>query len=131
MAKGRRGSTAAHRLLVQAGDRAASEPERRFIALLRRGGITGWRVNLEITLTNGREAILDIAFPALRFAIEVDGWAFHSEHDRFVRDRSRKRALVADGWTVVEVTWDDLMHRPDEVLDEIRRTLARLGTGSP
>jgi very-short-patch-repair endonuclease len=48
-----------------------------------------------------------------------------------VRDRSRKRALVADGWTVVEVTWDDLMHRPDEVLDEIRRTLAPLGTGSP
>ncbi|HEY2221193.1 type IV toxin-antitoxin system AbiEi family antitoxin domain-containing protein [Actinomycetospora sp.] len=124
---GRRGSATAHRLLVQAGDRAASEPERRFVALLRRGGIAGWRVNLEVTLTSGREAILDVAFPAVRFAIEVDGWAFHSERDRFVRDRSRKRALVADGWTVVEVTWDDLVNRPGEVLDEVRRTLARLG----
>lgn len=123
---GRRGSTVAHRLLVQAGDRAASEPERRFVALLRRGGITGWTANLEVTLTSGRQAILDVAFLAIRFAIEVDGWAFHVERDRFVRDRSRKRALVADGWTVVEVTWDDLLHRPDEVLDQIRRTLARL-----
>jgi very-short-patch-repair endonuclease len=123
---GRHGSTAAHRLLVQAGDRAASEPERRLIAVLRRGGITGWQVNLEVTLTNGRETILDVAFPAVRFAIEVDGWAFHSERDRFVRDRSRKRALVADGWTIVEVTWDDLLHRLDQVLDDIRRTLGRL-----
>jgi hypothetical protein len=28
---------------------------------------------------------------------------------------------------VAEVTWDDLIHRPEQVLDEIRRILARLG----
>jgi very-short-patch-repair endonuclease len=123
---GRRGSAAAHRLLVQAGDRAASEPERRVIALLRGGGITGWAVNLAVTLAEGQEYLLDVAFLELRFAIEVDGWAFHSDRDRFVRDRIRKRALVAEGWTIVEVTWDDLLQRPEQVLDDIRRTLARL-----
>ena len=123
---GRRGSAAAGRLLVQAGDRAASRPERRVIALLRGGGITGWSVNLPVTLASGQEYVLDIAFDEVRFAIEVDGWAFHSDHDQFVRDRRRKRALVAEGWTVIEVTWDDLVHRPDAVLGEIRRTLARL-----
>ncbi len=123
---GRRGSAAAHRLLVQAGDRAASKPERLVIALLRQARITGWTVNLEVTLSDGLRVIIDVAFPAVRFAIEVDGWAFHVDPERFVRDRIRKRALVADGWTVVEVTWDDLLRRPDEVIGQVRRTLARL-----
>ena len=35
-------------------------------------------------------------------------------------------AAWAEGWTIVEVTWDDLLQRPEQVLDEIRRTLARL-----
>jgi very-short-patch-repair endonuclease len=126
---GRRGSAAAHRLLVQAGDHAASEPERRVIALFRRGRVTGWVVNHPVTLSSGEEFVLDLAFLAVRFALEIDGWAFHSTPDRFVRDRARKRALVADGWVVAEVTWDDLLHRPEQVLDEIRRTLARLGVG--
>jgi very-short-patch-repair endonuclease len=123
---GRRGSAAAHDLLVRAGDRAASRPERRFVALLRRGGFTGWRVNHEVRLDSGQEYCLDVAFDEVRLAIEVDGWAVHSDHDQFVRDRQRKRALVADGWTVIEVTWDDLVRRPERVLDELRRTLARL-----
>lgn len=77
--------------------------------------------------------MLDVAFEDVRFAIEEwgehadRGWAHHVDHDRFVDDRARKRALVADGWTVIEVTWADLQARPDEVLDQIRRTLARLG----
>ncbi|NMO89017.1 type IV toxin-antitoxin system AbiEi family antitoxin domain-containing protein [Actinomycetospora sp. TBRC 11914] len=123
---GRRGSAAAHRLLVRAGDRAASEPERLVAALLRRAGVTGWTLNHEVTLSTGRRALLDIAFPDVRFAIEVDGWAFHVDPERFVGDRVRKRTLVADGWTVVEVTWDDLLNRPDEVIDQVRRVLARL-----
>jgi very-short-patch-repair endonuclease len=86
-------------------------------------------VNRAVTLTSGQAYVLDLAFPELRFALEVDGWAFHSTPDRFVRDRARKRALVADGWVVAEVTWDDLVHRPEQVLDEMRRTLARLRAG--
>lgn len=125
---GRRGSAAAGRLLARAGDRAASEPERRMIALLRAGGITGWSVNLSVALSRGGTAILDIAFADARFAIEVDGWAFHVDPARFVGGRVRKRALVADGWTVIEVTWADLVERPGEVLDQIRRTLVRLST---
>ena len=123
---GRRGSATAHRLLVQASDRAASKPERLVVELLRRAGITGWTLNLAVTLSTGRRALVDIAFPDVRFAVEVDGWAFHVDPERFVGDRVRKRTLVAAGWTVVEVTWDDLLHRPDEVVDQLRRTLARL-----
>lgn len=123
---GRRGSATAGRLIAQAGDRAASGAERRAIALLRRAGITGWRVNLPVPLCDGRRAIVDIAFPEVRFALEVDGWAFHVDRERFVGGRGRKRELVALGWTVAEVTWEDLVERPDEVVDHVRRTLRQL-----
>ena len=122
----RKGSATAGRLIARAGDRAASEPERRLIAVLRGAGIRGWVVNLPVTLTSGRRVVVDIAFADLQFAIEVDGWAHHVDHDRFVGDRGRKRAMVADGWTVIEVTWDDLEHRPEQVVAEIRAALIRL-----
>jgi very-short-patch-repair endonuclease len=121
---GRRGSGAAHRLLAQAADRAASQAERLMIALLEDAGITGWAVNLAVTLSDGRSAVVDIAFAGAKFALEVDGWAFHSDPERFVDRRARTRALVADGWVVAEVTWEDLRRRPDKVIAEIRRTLA-------
>ncbi|MEJ2866696.1 type IV toxin-antitoxin system AbiEi family antitoxin domain-containing protein [Actinomycetospora sp. OC33-EN08] len=121
---GRRGSGAAHRLLVQAADRAASTAERVAIALLRGGGVSGWEVNLEVLLSDGREAVIDIAFREAKFALEIDGWAFHQDPERFISRRARKRALVADGWVVAEVTWKELTEQPEKVLDEIRRTLA-------
>lgn len=121
---GRRGSRAAHELLVQAADRAASKAERMVIALLKDAGITGWAVNLAVTLSDGREAIIDIAFVGAKFALEIDGWAFHSDPERFIDRRARTRALVADGWVVAEVAWRDLVQRPEKVIDEIRRTLA-------
>lgn len=121
---GRRGSGAAHRLLVRAADRAASKAERAMIALLRDGGITGWAVNLAMVLSDGREAVVDIAFAEAKFALEVDGWAYHCDPARFIDRRARTRALVADGWVVAEVTWEDLVRRPEKILDEIRRTLA-------
>jgi very-short-patch-repair endonuclease len=128
---GRRGSGAAHQLILRAGDRAASEAERLVIALLRRGAISGWEVNLEVALSDGRLAIVDVAFSAARFALEVDGWAFHCDPERFVGGRGRKRALVADGWAVAEVTWEDLVQRPEKVLDEVRRTLAHRTPAEP
>ncbi len=125
---GRRGSRAAHDLLVQASDRAASGAERIMIALLRDAGITVWAVNLAVTLADGRGVIIDIAFADAKFALEVDGWAFHSDPSRFIERRARTRALVADGWVVAEVTWEDLEKRPAKVIAEIRRTLAHRAT---
>ncbi|MDL5158740.1 type IV toxin-antitoxin system AbiEi family antitoxin domain-containing protein [Actinomycetospora termitidis] len=121
---GRRGSAAAHELLVQAADRAASKAERVMIALLRDAGISGWAVNLAVMLSDGREAVIDIAFEGARFALEVDGWAFHSDPERFIDRRARTRALVADGWVVAEVAWKELEEHPDKVVEQIRRTLA-------
>jgi very-short-patch-repair endonuclease len=110
----RRGSTAAGRLLAAASDRAASTAERAMITLLRSAGIAGWHLHYR---DSGYE--LDFAFPARRVAIEVDGWAWHSDAGTFRRDRRRQNAVVLAGWTVLRFTWHDLTHSPDQVIAEI------------
>lgn len=109
--------------VAQGGTR--SEGERLLLRLLQRAGARGWVANFELSI-GGIVAILDVAFPALLLALEVDGRAWHSAGDRFQRDRTRQNALVAGGWTVLRFTWDDLTERPDTVISTVRETLARL-----
>lgn len=52
----------------------------------------------------GRTFRLDLAYPAAKLAIELDGWAFHNSRSAFDDDRSRANALVAAGWTVLRFT---------------------------
>ncbi|MGH3925194.1 MAG: endonuclease domain-containing protein, partial [Pseudonocardiaceae bacterium] len=67
---------------------------------------------------------IDVAFPAQRVAIEVDGWAWHITPGQFIGDRQRQNAMVNLGWTVLRFTWHDLVGRPEAVLDEIRAALS-------
>lgn len=116
---GRRGSAAAAALLVAAADRAASQAERLLVRLLRDARITGW------VLGHGWEGyVIDVAFPRLRVAIEVDGWAWHTAPERFVRDRQRQNALVNGGWHVLRFSWHDLTQQPAAVLAAVRAGLA-------
>lgn len=116
---GRHGSAAASALLVAAADRAASQAERLLVGMLRHAGITGWVVG------HAWEGyLIDVAFPAQRIAIEVDGWAWHMTPERFVRDKRRQNAIVNGRWHVLRFSWHDLVERPDEVIDTVRTALA-------
>lgn len=115
---GRQGSAAAGRLLTVSADRAASHAERLLVKLLRGAGITGWEQNHPVL-----GYLIDLAFPAHRVAVEVDGWAWHMTPDRFIRDRQRQNAVVNLGWTVLRFTWHDLVGRPARVVDDIRAAL--------
>lgn len=52
----------------------------------------------------GRTFRIDLAYPVLRLAIELDGWEFHSSRSAFDDDLARDNLLVAQGWTVVRFT---------------------------
>lgn len=106
-------------------DGAAAESERALHRILRGAGLGGWQPNFSVVANGCVVAVLDVAFVSARLAIEVDGWAFHSDVDRFQRDRHRQNALHALGWTVLRFTWADLTTRPSYVVATILAQLAR------
>ena len=113
-------------MLAGADPAAASQGERVAQAVLTTGGVTGWVSNHPLRIGGDVVAYLDIAFPDVLLAIEIDGWAWHTDPERFQRDRKRQNALVAAGWTVLRFTWADLIERPEQVLATVVRTLHRL-----
>ncbi len=116
---GAQGNARAAELLTAAADRADSAAERLLIAILRAAGVPGWRQGVRFGPWT-----IDVAFPGVKLAVEVDGWAWHMEVDRFRADRHKGNALTRAGWTLLRFTWHDLTGRPEYVLAEIRAALA-------
>ena len=117
--KGRYGSPAARRMLEAVSGGARSEAERLLIGLLRGAGIEEWYANDRV----GPYSV-DFAFPGQKVAIEVDGWAFHSNQEVFQNDRARQNWLVLQGWQVLRFTWLDITQHPQRVLVAIRAAIS-------
>lgn len=121
---GRTGNTALRELAAQLSDGAAAHSERVLHRLLRQAGITGWRPNFPVWAGGELIGVVDVALPAKRIAIEIDGWAYHSDVDRFRRDRARQNDLIMHGWTVLRFTWADLAEQPGYVRAMVSRAAA-------
>lgn len=106
-------------LLIAAADRADSAAERVVVGLLRGAGITGWQLGLPFGPWT-----IDVGFPEAKVAVEIDGWAWHVDVDRFRADRHKGNALTRAGWTVLRFTWHDLVNRAAYVVAEIRAAVA-------
>ncbi|RZT88934.1 very-short-patch-repair endonuclease [Pseudonocardia sediminis] len=119
-AVGAHGMARAGVLLRECADRADSRAERRLVRVLRRAGITGFVVGHPL----GRMKI-DIAFPDARLAIELDSWAWHTDHDRFEADREKGNALTDAGWNLLRITWKELTEHSDRVVARVRSALLR------
>lgn len=65
---------------------------------------------------------LDLAYPDLRIAIELDGLV-HTEPGVFRSDRRRQNAVVLDGWLILRFTWDDFCRHPDRIVTEVREAM--------
>lgn len=59
-----------------------------------------------------------------QLVVECDSYEWHGNRDGFRKDVRRYTLLVADGWTVLRFTWEDVMHRADWVREVLVRTLA-------
>lgn len=114
--------------LVQARNPADPLPgsvlERRFLRQLRHGRLPEPVGQHRIRDAGHLIAIVDFAYPDARVAIEVDGYRYHSGRARWQRDLTRRNALTAPGWRVINVTADDIANRGGEVCLEIARALA-------
>lgn len=100
---------------------ARSEAERVTVTLFDVHDITGWVANTTIC-----GHLADFVFEEPKLIVEIDGFAFHRDAATFQRDRTKRNALIAAGWTVLNFTWDDITRRPDEVIAAINDALRRV-----
>ncbi|MHC3004968.1 type IV toxin-antitoxin system AbiEi family antitoxin domain-containing protein [Gordonia sp. GN26] len=103
--------------LLKSGARSAAE--RLAVTILDDAAIGGWVANHP---SCGYE--IDLAFTAQMVAVELDGFAFHRDADTFQSDRTRRNALIAAGWTVLNFTWTDLTERAGYVTSTIRQAIS-------
>jgi len=114
--------TAQARRILRAADRSTFAAEKLAVSLLKAAAISGWKVNYEVQL-NGRKLFIDLAFPELGIAIEIDGFAFHSKPMVFRGDRKRQNAVVMGRWKVLRYTWVDLVEEPERFIEEVRQMI--------
>jgi very-short-patch-repair endonuclease len=56
--------------------------------------------------------------------VEIDGVGFHLNKPQFKKDIRRNNVGAANGYRVLRYLYEDVLHRPDGMLDQIRLTLA-------
>lgn len=94
---------------------------------LRDDGITGWVANHRIHVDKDVGYTLDIAFPALRLAFEIDGYGYHQGSQAFAFDRLRDLELARAGWQVVRVPAAWVLEQPHSFARSVREVIqARL-----
>ncbi len=69
---------------------------------------------------------VDLAYPEVCLAIELDSVRYHLNHDSFVGDPRRKNALQLQGWTVLTFTWSDYVDTPRQLVQTVRSMLTNL-----
>jgi len=95
-----------------------SELEREFLALVEGAGLP--RPSSAFVVA-GYE--LDVYWPDLRFAVELDVYATHGTHESFEEDRRRDENLKLAGVELTRVTGRRLEREPEQVVERIRRLL--------
>lgn len=89
------------------GGPSESHPEVLVGDALRRRGVHGLVRQLPIDLPEYGAARFDLAEPALRWAIEIDGFPTHRETAGRALDRSRDAAAQSIGWSTSRVTHEE------------------------
>ncbi len=78
-----------------------------------------------VRLLNGLWVRLHFACPDKLLFIQTNGWGPHRSRGAFVRDHRRENQVVLLGWKPLGFTWDDVVGRPEGVVDEVRAARAR------
>lgn len=98
----------------------SSQESRCRIALIR-NGLPCPKVNWKVRLNNGKIALLDMAYPDIKVAIEYDG---RHHAGQWLADSKRREALEDDGWAYIQVTAENLMN-------DFEKTGTRATSGRP
>lgn len=100
--------------------------EKRFQRLWARLPMTAGLVPMELEwrFDPSRKWRFDVAFPAVRVAVELEGrprrgMSRHTTWNGYVADCQKYNAAAILGWRVLRYTGDDLKKRPVQIVEEI------------
>jgi very-short-patch-repair endonuclease len=80
-----------------------SDLEMRFVRAIVAAGLPEPELQHRVVV-GSRRCRIDIAYPDLRIAMEIDGWEHHRSRTAFDEDRARANDLVVAGWQVLRFT---------------------------
>jgi len=125
--KGQKGISALRKLVqdrLEGTGVSESRLESRLFALLRDAELPLPQKQLPIRGNGGRGIRLDLAYPAIKLAIETDGYRYHSGRRSWQSDIERQSVLASQGWRVLRFSWSDVHDRPDQVIGRVVQALA-------
>ncbi len=116
----RRGTGTLRTLLADptSGTFTRSQAEEKLLELVRAAGLPKPEMNVVL---HGYE--VDCFWRDARLVVEVDGYAFHSSHRAFVRDRQRDSVIIAAGMRVLRLSWRQLTRERDRTLAQLAQAL--------
>lgn len=101
-------------------DLTFSKLERRFLDAVRKAGLPSPSANVAVD-----GFMLDVYWPELRFAVELDVFETHGSHASFESDRLRQEELKLHGVEMIRITGPRFDADPDEVIDRLKRHLTQ------
>jgi very-short-patch-repair endonuclease len=102
--------------------RLRSIMEAKLLPLLTQHNIPAPQCNAKLAVA-GESFEIDFLWRPQRLAVETDGSRFHDNPEAQKRDSRRDRLLPAAGYRIWRLAWDDLEHRPEATMAELRRRL--------
>ena len=123
---GRPGVTRLREVILRNCERAEitdSDFELLALSLLRESNLPEPVLHFKVFDDGRFVAEVDLAFPSLKIAIELDG-DHHLEAEVREKDLPRQNDLVLLGWTVLRFSWKRFCERPELVVAEIRAAIA-------
>jgi very-short-patch-repair endonuclease len=120
--RGRPGIRRLRRVIMAHADRREvtdSDFELLFLAFLREHAMREPVLHHRVLDGDRFVAEVDLCFPDLKIAIELDG-SVHLQDEVREKDLRRQNDLVLLGWTILRFTWKRFTELPEAVLAEIR-----------
>ena len=123
-AKGRAGVAALRRVASidpEPGTRLKSELERAFRDLVESSGLPPYLPN---TVVAGHE--VDAYWPQARLVVELQSRTWHTDPEAFEADHAKRAELMAAGYTVLALTYEQVTQKGPETVRTLGRLLAVL-----
>jgi very-short-patch-repair endonuclease len=109
-------------------DRARSAAERllfdRLEATPETAGLFRLNETIDLAFGHNRQMEIDLAAPALKLAVEVDGYYHFQDPEAYRRDRRKDLELQKDGYLVVRVLAQDVLAEPGGAIETILGAIA-------